>query len=417
MIHANDSEILTHLEKTTTQAKTNMRYFYLDNIRALAMFVGVIFHAALAFSPLMHNLWFSAGGEGSTSIDMVIYFTHLFRMPIFFLVSGFLAIMLIQKRGIGGFLKNRLMRILLPFIIFLPILGIGMFLAIGWALGNVEALSPMLQLIQAMQENPSAPPPSMSTMHLWFLFNLFLFCLTTAALFKFNFFKSKLVQKVSSVKFILFVLPVLMIPATFSQPAPLPAAEKLYPELWSFGIYGLFFLFGCIMYLKQNLLDELEPHIHKLLTVSIIAYAVFYNLLPASIDPEALILIINNGFEPTWDHIPMAICEAFVGVYMTVYCLLISRRVLNKQNKVLRFFADSSYWVYLIHLPVLLMIQFTLSNVAMNMWLKFVVGTGATFIISMLSYLLFVRWTPIGWLLNGKRKKSSPQSLGKIGNK
>jgi len=409
MTHANISKLSTQPEETATQAVVypETRYHYLDNVRALAMFAGVLFHAALAYSPLMHSFWFTSGSENSASIDIVIFFVHLFRMPVFFLVSGFFAIMLIQKRGLSSFLKNRSMRILLPFIIFYPLLGAAIFFAIGWALENVENLSPMLQFIKTMQNNPDAPPPPLSTMHLWFLFNLFLFVLTSVALYKFNFFQSKLVQKISSAKFILFVLPLLMIPAMFTQPAPHPAAEKFYPELWSFGFYGLFFILGCLIFLKQSLLDELEPYKNVLLVVSILAYAVFYYLLPATIPLEELMATATGGFDPTWSHINVVVCEVFIAVYMTIYCLLLGRKFLNKQNSALKLISDSSYWVYLFHLPVLLMIQFALTDVEINMWLKFFISTFVTFLTAMLSYLLLVRWTPIGWILNGRKKNKS----------
>ena len=33
------------------------RIHAMDNLRALAMLAGVVFHAALAYSPLMHMIW------------------------------------------------------------------------------------------------------------------------------------------------------------------------------------------------------------------------------------------------------------------------------------------------------------------------------------------------------------------------
>lgn len=409
MTHAYISNFSNQSEETVIQPATLLetRYHYLDNIRALAMLLGIVFHAALAYSPLVHDFWFSASNESATSIDTVTFFTHLFRMPLFFLVSGFFAIMLLQKRGIAGFLKNRSMRILLPFIIFFPFLAAAIFAVIAWALENVENLSPMLLLIQEMQNTPGAPKPPLSTMHLWFLFNLFLFTLTTSVLYKFNFFQSKLVSKISSAKFIIFVFPLLMIPAMYSQPAPHPAAEKFYPQLWSFGFYGLFFILGCVIFLKQHLLEEFEPYKHILMVVSLLAYIVFYNLLPATITVEELMTNVNGGFIPTWKHIYMAVCETYIAVYMTIYCLLLGKKLLNKQSKTLKLISDSSYWVYLIHLPILLMIQFSLIDVEMNMWLKFFISTSLTFIVAMMSYLLLVRSTPIGWLLNGRKKKAS----------
>lgn len=406
MTYANTSNFLTQPKETVTQAVTlsETRYHYLDNVRVLAMFAGVLFHAALAYSPLLHNLWFTSGSESSASIDIVVFFTHLFRMPVFFLVSGFFAVMMLQKKGISDFLKNRSMRILLPLVIFFPLLAATIFLSIGWALENIDNLSPMLQFIKAMQNNPDAPPPPLSTMHLWFLFNLFLFALTTSVLYKFSFFQSKLVKKISSAKFILFVLPLLMIPAMYSQSAPHPAAEKFYPELWSFGFYGLFFILGCLIFLKQSLLDELEPYKNILWVVSLFAYAIFYSLLPTAIPAEELMKIATDGFEPTLSHIKLATCEAFIAVYMTIYCLLLGRKFLNRPNKLLKLISDSSYWVYLIHLPILLMIQFALTDINLNMWFKFMISTSVTLIVTMLSYMLLVRRTPIGWLLNGKKK-------------
>jgi peptidoglycan/LPS O-acetylase OafA/YrhL len=384
--------------------QSRVRYHYLDNLRALAMFVGVIFHAALAYSPLLQNLWFTSGTDTSPVIDYFSFFTHLFRMPVFFLISGFFAIMMIQKKGLGGFLKNRVLRILLPFIIFFPLLAIVIMSAIGWALDNVESLSPMLQFVKVMSNNPDAPPPPLTTMHLWFLFNLFLFVLVTALLFKLNFFKSKIFENLSSIKFFLIVLPLLMVPAMISQSVPHPAPEKFYPELWSFGFYGLFFILGCMIFLKQSLLDELSAYKNFLLIISILAYSLFYYALPTTISFEAIIASAG-GIELSWAQFMMAVLESYIAVFMTLYCLIIGKQLLDRQNKVLRLISDSSYWVYLIHLPILLMIQFYLADVEVGMWIKFVISTIVTFIIGLLSYIFLVKQTPVGWLLNGRKNK------------
>ena len=65
------------------------RLYYFDNLRALAMIAGVFFHAALAYSPMSHNIWLSADIEQSIIVDWISWFTHLFRMPLFFVIAGF----------------------------------------------------------------------------------------------------------------------------------------------------------------------------------------------------------------------------------------------------------------------------------------------------------------------------------------
>ncbi len=141
--------------------------------------------------------------------------------------------------------------------------------------------------------------------------------------------------------------------------------------------------------------------------VSLVVYTYFYYSLPASLSVQELMAAASGEYIVKLSNLPVAICEAFIAVYMTIYCLLLARQLLNKQSRVLKLIADSSYWVYLIHLPLLLVIQFALANVEMNMWLEFLLSTFATFFIGVVSYLLLVKRTPIGWLLNGRKKKSS----------
>ena len=411
MSHQITGEDITHPKQTddSLAKPSSIRLHYLDNVRALAMFAGIVFHAALAYSPLMHNLWFTTSSQSSAAFDIFSWFIHLFRMPIFFLISGFFTVMLIQKRGILGLLKNRALRILLPFIVFYPLIMWSYVALIEWGVNNVENLSPMLQFFKIMKDVPDAPPAELSTTHLWFLFNLFLFVLTVALMYKFKFFQSKFVSKITSVKFIIFIFPLILVPALFTQPVPHSAPEKFYPQLWSFGFYGLFFILGGMVFLKQNILDEINHYKNWLLVTSIIIYTYFYYSLPVTISVEAIMeMMAGNNYDLSYfiKQIPLAIAEAYIAVYMTLYCLLIGKQFLNKHNKVFKLISNSSYWVYIIHMPVLLMVQFILLDIDMNIWFKFVISIAVTFFIGMLTYVAFIRQTPIGWLLNGRKKKT-----------
>ncbi|HTF83747.1 MAG TPA: acyltransferase family protein, partial [Cellvibrio sp.] len=114
----NSTESSHVYEKLQTE---RTRLHYLDNLRALAMIGGVFFHAALAYSPMLHHLWLTADSQQSEVVDIVSWFSHLFRMPVFFVIAGFFVAYLVGKRGMRGMLANRAKRILLPFIIFLPL--------------------------------------------------------------------------------------------------------------------------------------------------------------------------------------------------------------------------------------------------------------------------------------------------------
>ena len=46
---------MSHLDPGAVAAPTDARIHAFDHLRALAMLAGVLFHAALAYSPMMHG--------------------------------------------------------------------------------------------------------------------------------------------------------------------------------------------------------------------------------------------------------------------------------------------------------------------------------------------------------------------------
>ena len=384
-----------------------IRYHYMDNLRALAMITGIFFHAALAYSPLLNNLWLTASNETSVTLDSLAWFTHLFRMPLFFLIAGFFTCYLVQKRGISGLLKNRLVRIFLPLFIFLPLVWITLAAGIGWALSHVGNPSPMLQFFAMMANVPDAPPPPVTTTHLWFLYNLCLFYVVYSLLSKLGLFEQRWMQWLSSAKFLVFGLPWLLVPAMFSQFSPHPAPEQFMPQWWSFAFFGLFFLVGSGLFRNQSLLDDLKPYALWLFIASVVMYGVFYSMIGEPVQLADL-AALATGPEKTPAHLLMAGLESFIAVYMTLVCLIIGKSWLERKSHLVRFVADSSYWVYLIHLPLLFLIQYLLLDVQWNLWLEFAISSLGTLAIGIISYTLLVRWTPIGWMLNGRRSRPQP---------
>ena len=407
MTHTITGEGFTHPEENTVETVAtvdSVRYHYMDNLRALAMLAGVFFHAALAYSPLMQNLWLSADPQNSVLLDSISWFMHLFRMPLFFLISGFFALMLIKKRGISRYLKNRSLRILVPFLIFLPLVLASFVIMIGWSISNIENLSPMLQFIAATHGNPDVPQPPFSTTHLWFLFNLGLFCVMITIFKKLKFFDSEIAKVLVNKNFLVFFMPLLLVPSLYSQPTPFPAPERIYPELWSFGFYGVIFIFGGLIYNNQTVLESLKKYSYWLLLTSLAAYAVVFHFMPTQIT-FADIMDQAQGTPHSWGHLLVAVLESYIAVHMTLVCLVFGKNLLDNHNKFFRFVSDSSYWIYIIHLPVLFYLQFLLLDTNWNLWVKFLAGSFGTIAIGVVSYLVLIRWTPIGWMLNGRRKK------------
>jgi glucan biosynthesis protein C len=90
-----------------------------------------------------------------------------------------------------------------------------------------------------------------------------------------------------------------------------------------------------------------------------------------------------------------AALEAVLSVWLTVLCLLAGQRLLDRPSPVMRYLAQGAYWTYLLHLPLLFVIQYVLMDLELAWPLKFVVASTATLALCLLSYQVLVRHTPL----------------------
>ncbi len=86
----------------------------LDALRAVAMLLGIVLHAALAFFPAY---WMVKDSQQNSSFRFLFWAIHGFRMPLFFVMSGFFSAMLLHRRGRGALVKHRFRRVFLPLLL------------------------------------------------------------------------------------------------------------------------------------------------------------------------------------------------------------------------------------------------------------------------------------------------------------
>ena len=80
------------------------------------------------------------------------------------------------------------------------------------------------------------------------------------------------------------------------------------------------------------------------------------------------------------------------------------KKFCRRPSAVIRYVADSSYWMYLIHLPIVVWLQVAVAELALPWWLKLAFITLVTVAVSLLTYDLVVRSTWLGALLHGRRR-------------
>ena len=125
----------------------DVRYHGLDGLRAFAMLLGIVLHATLPYFALgawPQNSYFLYGDNFSEPLYALFEFIHVWRMPVFFLLAGFFANLVLARRSFAYFYKDRLKRIVIPLVIF----GVAMhFIMVGifnyGYIGNFNLTKPL----------------------------------------------------------------------------------------------------------------------------------------------------------------------------------------------------------------------------------------------------------------------------------
>ena len=98
------------------------------------MLLGIGLHASLAFFPAP---WWVQDQTASFDglYDEFLWAVHGFRMPVFFLLSGFFTALLWRRRGLRSLIDHRLRRVALPLVIGM----VTLVPAVDWVGGRAAA--------------------------------------------------------------------------------------------------------------------------------------------------------------------------------------------------------------------------------------------------------------------------------------
>ncbi|MFC2686084.1 MAG: acyltransferase, partial [Arachnia propionica] len=69
----------------------------------------------------------------------------------------------------------------------------------------------------------------------------------------------------------------------------------------------------------------------------------------------------------------------------------------------IRYLADASYWMYLVHLPLLVLFEIPLADLGWPILVKLLLTWAVTTAVLLITYELLVRHTWLGAWLNGRR--------------
>lgn len=385
----------------------NRRYYGLDALRGGMMMLGIVLHGvgfyiaappATLPVPTDHNTSYAA--------DLIFHFIHSFRMPTFFLLAGFFASLLLEKRGMWGMYKDRVARIVAPMlaaivVILPPMMLFVLDFMLSVRFGTHDLLPDRAALEQLGKEMRAAgfPVEEPSIGHLWFLYYLcYFYLLVPLCRLLVDWsrpFEARITRWVAS-------------PAAFAFFGFYTAATLwpfhggqvhegfifLKPHLPSLVYYGSFFVFGFLFHHHRAVLQALA----RFTSVSAALAAV---LFPASL---YLSFLENSTNAPTFgDHLAAVVAHGFC-TWAIIYAFVGGAlRLFDRESPWVLYASQSAYWVYLVHMPFVCLAAWLLVPYDIHAMVKALAVMAFTTVGCFVSYHYLVQRTWVSRFLNGKR--------------
>jgi fucose 4-O-acetylase-like acetyltransferase len=399
------------------------RLHALDAVRAYALLLGVVLHSAAAF---LENFPIPMWQDQPSTVAAVMYYViHMFRMSAFFLIAGFFARVLVERRGVKAFVKDRAKRVAVPLFLFGPF--VILFISVGFALG---ALTHGLDYLMSLTQTPppaaapaAAPTPvsgggGLNTAHLWFLYYLLIFyALSLAVRALVLAVDRRGVLTAAADRLVAFLLSgpwgpvVIALPiAGFLWQLPrwnewigLPAPFTLRPDATALIGYGIAFGLG---WLVNRQVDRLLALSRTWLLYLVLAIAL------------TVYCLVTVGTTPRWSGPNLAGLDRMlytaayvVGLWCWIFAFVgVAVRFLSKPSPVTRYLADASYWIYLMHMGTIGFFLMVLKPYDWHWSIKFAIMVGGSMPILLVTYHYLVRFTWIGAILNGRRHPRAAQT-------
>lgn len=386
------------------------RLDYLDATRAFALVLGVVFHASLSYLPIFIG-WPVQDVSTSMVVGAFATISHAFRLELFFLLAGFFGHLTLRKKGLAALLKSRAVRIIIPFVVawFLlrPLIVSGFVMAYTI---NQPGFSVWASLVAGFADLKNLPTGLWVGTHLWFLYYLAvisalvlagrqLLRLIPAAGRTLSVRADRVVHALAGSAWALPLATVLLIlPLRQMSGWGVDTPDKsLVPHLPSLLLYGGFFGLGWLLDRQPDCLNRFAKLSIARGLIALVSIGITLHLSGYSMDPgHPHHHLARQAFDVSYAVMMWTMVWLTIGLF---------RHFCSQPNRGIRYVADSSYWMYLIHLPIVIWLQVATAEIEMYWLLKLIGITGVTVAFSLLTYDLFVRSTWIGKILNGHRRE------------
>ena len=384
----------------------SVRLHYLDWLQVLAILGVFLFHATHPFDELSD--WIIKNTETTFVLNFFGGFFYPWGMPFFFLMAGMASWFSLRRRTPGRYIRERVVRLLIPFIIGSIVLTpIQAYYEVahkgGWGGGSIVEfiLSAEARTYFTRRFSIAFGPEILNRVgvHLWFVGFLFVFSLIALPVFTWldgdsgkRFVAS--LARLAKWRGGLLVFAVPMVLSRFLLQREVPSDDYGWAD---FVYYLIFFVAGYILIADERFMQAIRRdwRLHLILGI-----------------PCTLFLFSVAAGVPLSDWMGSPGTPGFYLAYfvwginswswtMVMFC--VGMRFLDFSNKWLQYGREASYPFFMVHQPVIIFIAFHAVQWEVSLLIKLLVVVIGSFAGSLGLYELLVRRIkPVRMLLGMK---------------
>lgn len=377
----------------------------IDFVRGAMCLLIIVIHSAVpyCYGPMPGLVWPIMSEPASRWVDLTYWVSAIFIMPMFFAIAGHGAASLSQRLSPGQFAWHRFRRLLVPMLAaVLVILPICFYLTVyGWVL---EGRYPSRKL-QSLKFTPEDSRNIWGLGHLWYLQYLFIYSLGLAGFVAWRRRRAAGAAETSDGRTSVWrgwigMCCLAMIGAVlFACDTRMHVGfrQAFFPPPAKFTYYLTYFAAGVLW--QRGFWKP--PTARQ----GLVCLAAAYLIWPAVVwyGRQSLLPDIT-----AWERLAygsLGSASAWLSV-AGIWGVAASRR--RPLGAAVSYLAEASYWVYLVHLPIVELAHVAMFRVHVPVELKFVLATLCVATVSLASYQVAVRKTWIGAMLGARRRASRP---------
>ena len=380
-----------------TQIKSkNERKYFIDWLRIGLIISVFFFHVGMIFRP---EQWHVNSAESFAFLDPIMWWLHLWRMPLLFLVSGVGTYYAIGHRSSWQYVKERFRRLYIPFTFgFFTLVPLMVYVE------RIPKYNSFLEFLPHMFDGGPYPAGNISWHHLWFILYLFIISLLIAPVLNYtksghyNMVRGRLIAIISKKMGLNWLLPIIIISQLILRQYFPNSTHALYNDWAYFTYYLLFFVSGFMLFTSDKIINALakdrRSYLYQTLVFTILLFA-----LPSIFGESSIVQDYSRG-----------ITEMVISLSCGLTAIGYFKRYFNKDHQYRKVLNEAIYPFYLLHQPALIFVGYVVLQWEISYASQAILITLLSLLSIIVSYWFVIRKFNMLRIAFGMKKKVKMES-------